>query len=167
MNCNIITFRWRLVGCMYWPSVRQSTPASRSSATTPQQNCQDTVFNIDNILSVSLYMWLGRVHTSQGGMNLLVSLPKSQHDGGLGKQSGFDLFGVLQDAQRLVKVRSGVSHMPGADAHWMIAYTDISCIAVSVVKWLSSSTCCPNCIHFLLSMIKFCVADTVFFSRYW
>lgn len=31
-GCNAFTFRWRLVGCMYWPSVRQSTPASLSSA---------------------------------------------------------------------------------------------------------------------------------------
>lgn len=28
----VLTFRWRLVGCMYWPRVRQSTLASRSSA---------------------------------------------------------------------------------------------------------------------------------------
>lgn len=43
MRCNVLTFRWRLVGCMYWPSVRQSTPASRSSATSPQQRAQDIV----------------------------------------------------------------------------------------------------------------------------
>lgn len=35
----ILTFRWRLVGCMYCPSVRQSTPASRSSAKRDSQTC--------------------------------------------------------------------------------------------------------------------------------
>lgn len=115
MNCNVLTFRWRLVGCMYWPSVRQSTPASRSSATSPQQPCQDIVLNIERILSVSSYVWLASVPTSQGVTYLLISLPESQHDGRLGEQSGFDFFSVLQDAQRLVKVRSGVTHMPGAD----------------------------------------------------
>ena len=27
-----VTLRWRLVGCMYWPRVRQSTPTARSSS---------------------------------------------------------------------------------------------------------------------------------------
>lgn len=36
----VFTFRWRLVGCMYCPSVRQSTSASRNSVMT---SCQKTV----------------------------------------------------------------------------------------------------------------------------
>lgn len=32
----MFTFRWRFVGCIYWPSVRQSTPISLSSATLSQ-----------------------------------------------------------------------------------------------------------------------------------
>lgn len=62
---------------------------------------------------VSLCVQPVEVHTSQGVSYLLVCFPQSQHDGGLGEHSGVDLFSVLQDTQRLVKVRSGVTHMPG------------------------------------------------------
>lgn len=58
-------------------------------------------------------MRLASVLTSQGVEYLLVRLPQSQHDGRLGEHSGFDLFSVLQDTQRLVKVRSGVADVPG------------------------------------------------------
>lgn len=34
-------------------------------------------------------------HTSQGVEYLLVSLPQSQHDRGLGQHSGLDLFSML------------------------------------------------------------------------
>lgn len=53
------------------------------------------------------------VHTCHGAEYLLVSLSQSKHDGGLGKHCGVDGFSVLQDAQRLVNVCSGVPHMSG------------------------------------------------------
>lgn len=49
MTCSVLTFRWRLVGCMYWPSVKQSTPASRSSETSPGQHSQEVVFTLHQI----------------------------------------------------------------------------------------------------------------------
>lgn len=103
----MLTFRWRLVGCMYWPSVRQSTLASRNSATSPQQCGQEIVVLCITILEVCLC-----VQTSQGVEDLLVSLAQSQHDGRLGEHIGFDLFSVLKDTQRLVNVCSGVTHKP-------------------------------------------------------
>lgn len=53
------------------------------------------------------------MHTSQSVEYLLVGLPQSEHDGRLGEHGGFDLLSVLQDAQRLVEVRSGVTHVSG------------------------------------------------------
>lgn len=53
------------------------------------------------------------VRTCECVVYLLVGLSQAQHDGGLGEHSGFDLLGVLEDAQRLVEVRSGVTHTPG------------------------------------------------------
>lgn len=58
IKCCVLTFRWRLVGCMYWPSVRQSTPASRSSATSPEQCGQDiVVLNVNIFGSMSMCGW--------------------------------------------------------------------------------------------------------------
>ena len=31
IQCQVITFKWRLVGCIYWPNVTQSTPILRKS----------------------------------------------------------------------------------------------------------------------------------------
>lgn len=63
MRCNVLTFRWRLVGCMYWPSVRQSTLASRSSATSPQQRAQDIVVLYTERFSSMSRMCDWRVYT--------------------------------------------------------------------------------------------------------
>lgn len=101
------TFRWRLVGCMYCPSVRQSTPASRSSVTPTHRRAQKTA------QTVCVCVRLQLLHTPQSVDDLLLRLPQSQHDGGLGEHAGLDRFGVSEDAQRLVQVRSGVTDVPG------------------------------------------------------
>lgn len=52
------------------------------------------------------------LHTCHSVNDLLVSLSEPQHDGGLGEHRRFDLFSVLEDAQRLIKVCSGITYMP-------------------------------------------------------
>lgn len=101
-----LTFRCRFVGCMYWPSVRQSTPASRSSAASTQAFRHNTS-EVRGSVSVQ------RVHTCQSVEDLLVRLPEPQHDGRLGEQTGPDLFSVLQNTQGLVNVCSGVTNVSG------------------------------------------------------
>lgn len=60
----------------------------------------------------------GGGRTGEGAEYLLVSLSQPQHDGRLGEQSGSDLLRLLQNAQRLVKVGSRVSHVPGDRWEW-------------------------------------------------
>ena len=96
---------------MYCPSVRQSTPASRSSAANSNNIAIRILLHSATPGFKCVKCDLG-VPTCQGVEYLLVRLAQSQHDGGLCEYIGFDLFGVLQDIQRLVKVRSGVTYVP-------------------------------------------------------
>lgn len=96
---------------MYCPSVRQSTPASRSSAKGFTEACFKHAVLIRTVHHFGARCAI--VHTCHGAEYLLFSLSQSQHDGCLGEHCGVDAFSMFKDAQRLVEVCSGVPHMSG------------------------------------------------------